>query len=104
MKKLRNSTGASAPGESPLRLQAGDIMMYLRQAQSAAVVSVAALKHQNCELDEDIANVLQRGVIDVIHVQLERLESIDRATQSQHRTGNVRPIRGRVGFKGAHVR
>ena len=29
--------------------------VHLRQVQSAVVVAIAALRQQNCELDEDIA-------------------------------------------------
>ena len=50
--------------------------MHLRQVQSAVVVAVAALKQQNCELDEDIARVLQRSVADRIQDQIERVESL----------------------------
>jgi hypothetical protein len=35
---------------------------------------VAALRQQNCEIDEDIATVLQRSVADRIEDQIERLE------------------------------
>jgi hypothetical protein len=52
----------------------GEIVRALYQIQSAVVVSVAALRHQNCELDADISNVLQRSVADRIHAQIERLE------------------------------
>ncbi len=50
--------------------------MHLHQIQSAVVVAVAALRHQNCELDIDISNVLQRSVADRIQDQIERLESL----------------------------
>jgi hypothetical protein len=52
----------------------GEIVRALSQIQSAVVVSVAALRHQNCELDADISSVLQRSVADRIHEQIERLE------------------------------
>jgi hypothetical protein len=58
------------------RVQLGDVLLHLRQVQSAVVVSVAALKRQNCELDEDIATVLQRSVADRLHEQIERLEAL----------------------------
>jgi hypothetical protein len=112
MKKPRKAVGISAPGMPPLGRQVGDVMMYLRRVQSVAVVSVAALKHQNCELDGDIAIVLQRNVVDAIQDQLERLESIDRSTQSQLRAdrgkrgaqGNLRSSRGRAARKVTRVR
>jgi hypothetical protein len=43
------------------------------------VVAVAALRQQNCELDEDVATVLQRSVADRIQDQIERLEALMRA-------------------------
>lgn len=52
----------------------GEVLRHLHQIQSAVVVAVAALRHQNCELDADISNVLQRSVADRIHDQIERLE------------------------------
>jgi hypothetical protein len=77
--------------------------MHLRQVQSAAVVSAAALKHQNCELDGDIAIVLLRSVADAIQDQLERLESIDRATRGDSgkwaEEGSLSSRRGRAARK-----
>lgn len=51
------------------------VIAHLRQAQSAAIVAVAALRRQNCELDEDIARLLQHCVCDCLHEQLENLAS-----------------------------
>ncbi len=64
------------------RAQLADVLLHLRQAQSAVVVSVAALRRQNCELDEDIATVLQRSVADRLHDQMERLEALMRTLGS----------------------
>jgi hypothetical protein len=58
------------------RAQLGEVLLHLRQVQSAVVVSVAALKRQNCELDADIATVLQRSVADRLHEQIERIEAL----------------------------
>jgi hypothetical protein len=55
----------------------GELAAWVRQLQqihSAVVVCVAALRHQNCELDDDVANVLQRSVADRIQTQIERVE------------------------------
>ena len=65
-----------------MRGELGEIVLQLRQIQSAAVVAVAALRQQNCELDEDIATVLQRSVTDRIHDQIERLEALMRVASS----------------------
>jgi hypothetical protein len=71
--------GKSISRARALRGQLGEVVLQLRQVQSAVVVAVAALKRQNCELDEDIATVLQRSVADRIHEQIERLEALRRA-------------------------
>jgi len=54
----------------------GELVLHLHQIQSAVRVSAAALRRQNCELDDDIANVLQRSVADRLQDQIERLEGI----------------------------
>ncbi len=55
----------------------GELESWVRQLQqihSAVVVCVAALRRQNCELDDDVANVLQRSVADRIQTQIEHVE------------------------------
>ncbi len=80
--------GKSISRAQAVRGQLGEVVLQLRQVQSAVVVAVAALKRQNCELDEDIATVLQRSVADRIHEQIERLEVLMRAAASlDRRTG-----------------
>ena len=74
------------------RAQLGDVLLHLRQVQSAVVVSVAALKRQNCELDADIAIVLQRSVADRLHEQIERLEML-MATLAKERPKDTRQDR-----------
>jgi len=64
--------GAAAPGFDAGWLS--DLVLHLRQIQSAVLVSAAALRRQNCELDDDIANVLQRSVADKIQDQIDRAE------------------------------
>jgi hypothetical protein len=68
--------GKSVSNTQSIRGPLGEVIVHLRQVQSAVVVAVAALRQQNCELDEDIATVLQRSVADRIHDQLERLETL----------------------------
>ena len=51
------------------------MILHLRHVQSAVIVAVAALRRQNCELDEDIARLLQRCVCDSLEDQLEKLEA-----------------------------
>jgi hypothetical protein len=69
----------SAP-RAPL-VDVGEVLRHLQQIQSAVVVAVAALRHQNCELDLDISNVLQRSVADRIQDQIERLEALSKRTR-----------------------
>ena len=59
-----------------VQVQVGEVLQHLHLIQSAVVVAVAALRHQNCELDVDISNVLQRSVADRIQDQIERLERL----------------------------
>jgi hypothetical protein len=64
------------PPHRALDPRLGEILRHLQQIQSAVVVAVAALRHQNCELDTDISTVLQRCVADRIQDQIERLEAL----------------------------
>ena len=70
--------GKSISKTRSMRSQLGEVVLHLRHVQSAVVVAVAALKQQNCEMDEDIATVLQRSVADRIQDQVERLEALMR--------------------------
>jgi hypothetical protein len=56
-----------------------EVILHLRHVHSAAIVAIAALRCQNCELDEDIARLLQRCVCDSVHDQLEKLEALRHA-------------------------
>ena len=71
--------GKSISKTRSMRSQLAEVALHLRQVQSAVVVAVAALKQQNCELDADIATVLQRSVADRIHDQIERVEALMRS-------------------------
>jgi hypothetical protein len=70
--------GKSISKARSVRGELGAVVAHLRQVQSAVVVAVAALRQQNCELDEDIATVLQRSVADRLHDQVDRLEALMR--------------------------
>ncbi len=62
----------SRPGsDGPPVLQ--DTILRLRQIGSAVAVAVAALRQQNCELDADVAQLLQFAVADCIAEQIARL-------------------------------
>ena len=71
--------GKSISKTRSMRAQLGEVVTHLRQVQSAVVVAVAALRQQNCELDEDVAKVLQRSVADRIQDQIERIEALMRS-------------------------
>jgi DNA anti-recombination protein RmuC len=72
--------GKSISKTRSVRNELSQVTSQLRQVQSAVAVAVAALRQQNCELDEDIATVLQRSVADRLHEQIERLEAITQMT------------------------
>ncbi|MGH8148619.1 MAG: hypothetical protein ACRETB_01390 [Steroidobacteraceae bacterium] len=61
----------AAPRSAEVRAHLSQLTGKLELARATVVASVAALRHQNCELDEDIANLLQRQVADVIGAELE---------------------------------
>jgi hypothetical protein len=81
------ASGSSVSKPRLMCARMGEVVLHLRQIQSAVVVAVAALKQQNCELDEDVANLLQRSVADRIQEQIERLEITVRMA------GGLRPKR-----------
>ncbi len=70
----KSQTRATQAQLGARQAQLKEILRHLELIQSAVVVTVAALRHQNCELDVDISNVLQRSVADRIQDQIERLE------------------------------
>jgi hypothetical protein len=65
---------SSTSRSGAVRGQLSELVAHLHQIRSAVVVSAAALRRQNCELDDDIANVLQRSVADRIQDQIDRVE------------------------------
>ena len=66
---------SSRAGLSPShRLQ--EALARLSEIRATVVVAAAALRHQNCELDDDVARVLQRSVADRISEQIEQLRRL----------------------------
>ena len=53
-----------------------DHIRGLNQAMSAVIVSVAALRRQNCDIDEDIARVLERSAADRLDIEIEKVQAI----------------------------
>jgi hypothetical protein len=49
-----------------------ELTLNLEAIRSAVAVSVAALRHQNCEIDEDVARVLQRSVSDKLQDEIDK--------------------------------
>ena len=77
--KVHSISGMAAKSRTrAAHVEVAEVLLHLHQIQSAVVVAVAALRHQNCEHDEDISNVLQRSVADRIQDQIERLELLSK--------------------------
>jgi hypothetical protein len=82
-----------------------DVTLHLRHIRSAVIVAIAALRRQNCELDEDIARLLQRCVCDRIDDQIEKLEAkravprvaVRRGSERGRATGHPWPRGARPG-------
>ncbi len=55
---------------------AQETLLRLGEIHALVVVAAAALRHQNCELDADIACLLQRSVANGIADQIERLSRL----------------------------
>jgi UDP-N-acetylmuramate-alanine ligase len=66
----------SMPKEQRIRNSLNELLQVLEQVESVISVSVAALRHQNCDGDLDVARVLQRGAGDRISVQVEKIETL----------------------------
>jgi hypothetical protein len=52
------------------------INLHLQLVYSGILVSADALRHQNCERDEDVANVLVHSVSERLSVQMERIGEV----------------------------
>lgn len=74
-RKRAKAQGKSLSRVQSVRAQLKAILQDLKLAQSAVVVAVAALRQQRCELDEDIAAVLQRNVAERLYDQIDKLEA-----------------------------
>jgi hypothetical protein len=60
----------------PPREELRDVIAALRGLQSTLVVAVGALRHQNADIDMDIASLLQRSVSSPLEDCAQRLEAI----------------------------
>ena len=67
---------AKAPDAHTLQEALSDHIRGLEVAMSAVIVSISALRRQNCDIDADIARVLERSAADRLDVEIERLQSL----------------------------
>ena len=78
-KRAQQSRGGSKASKGGLRAKAffnrvRTVIKNLQMIQSAVIVAEAALQRQNCELDRDVASVLQRSVSNRLQDEIEQLE------------------------------
>ena len=69
---------ASERASRTVRVELEEVIRALRQLQSTLAVAVGALRHQNADIDADIANLLQRSVGNTLQEQIEKLEALGR--------------------------
>lgn len=75
-RSLRKKRGMPASDGEALRDALDTHVRALHAAMSAVIVSVAALRRQNCDIDEDIASVLERSAADRLDVEMERVQAL----------------------------
>jgi hypothetical protein len=80
----RKLLAAKAPDPTPMKEQMSERIHGLRAVMSAIVVSVAALRRQNCDIDEDIAHVLERSGAGRLDIEIERLGLLIQVPWGQH--------------------
>ncbi len=69
------------PSDEQVFDQMSDRIRGLNLVMSAIVVSVAALRHQNADSDEDIASVLQRTAGDRLDIEIENIAELSRISR-----------------------
>ena len=80
-KGQRQVAAPPAPSDDQVFDQMSQHIRGLNLVMSALVVSVAALRHQNCEADEDIARVLERAAIDRLDIEIENVADFSRISR-----------------------
>lgn len=70
-------------GAARVRSHLKELMDRLQLARSAVAASVVTLRQQNCELDQDVARLLQRCAADVLGEQIEETEEMLEALDDQ---------------------
>lgn len=53
-----------------------DTLRRLELVRSTSTICVSALRYQNCELDEDVAILMQRNVADTVGEEIEKLSQL----------------------------
>ncbi len=66
------ANGQFTTRDQQVRTRLGELLRSLEQIESVISVATAALRHQNCERDMDVARVLQRSAGDRLSVEIER--------------------------------
>jgi hypothetical protein len=59
-----------------VRAELQDVIARLKGLQSTIAVAVGALRHQNADIDADIAHLLQHSVSDPLQDQVQKLEAL----------------------------
>jgi predicted secreted protein len=60
-----------------------DTLRRLELIRSSSAICVSALRHQNCEIDEDVAIVMQRNVADKVGEEIEKLSQLLEALEPE---------------------
>lgn len=67
-------SGRVATRDQQVKVRLSELLRSLEQIESVLSVAAAALRHQNCEKDVDVARVLQRDAGDRLSVEIEKIE------------------------------
>ncbi len=86
------SSGRAASRDQHIRTRLGELLRALEQIESVLSVAAAALRHQNCEKDVDVARVLQRDAGDRLSVEIEKIEALlatfNTGSSTRRKSGN----------------
>ena len=69
-------SGYALPKEHPIRNRLDEVVRGLEHVEAVISVATAALKHQDCERDAEVARVLQRNAGDRLAVEIERISTL----------------------------
>jgi hypothetical protein len=84
-------SGRATSKEQQVRMRLNELVRTLEQIEAVISVSTAALRHQNCEKDADVARVLQRAVGDRLSVEIEKTGALLAALKPGARATSKRP-------------